>query len=60
MTGNLIGTTKTLDGRRTIVDPNGYRVELFYADHGGEGAVRDNDKPFTFSTCRWAFTPSAW
>ncbi len=49
VTGNLIVTIKTVNGRRTVVDPSGYRVELFYADNGREEDVSDSDKPFTFS-----------
>ena len=49
VTGNVTVTIKTVTGRRTIVDPNGYRVELFYAINGSEDDVSDTNAPFTFT-----------
>jgi prepilin-type N-terminal cleavage/methylation domain-containing protein len=49
VTGNVTVTVKGLSGRRTVVDPSGCRVELFYASNGSENVVSDNSSPFTFT-----------
>jgi prepilin-type N-terminal cleavage/methylation domain-containing protein len=49
ITGNVTLTVKTITGNKTRVDPSGYRVELLYADNGGERDVRDTSAPFTFT-----------
>jgi type II secretory pathway pseudopilin PulG len=49
VTGSVSVTIKTIVSGKTIVDPNGYRVELFYADDGDEDDVRDNSDPFNFN-----------
>jgi prepilin-type N-terminal cleavage/methylation domain-containing protein len=49
VTGNVTVTVKTVSSRRTIVDPDGCRVELFYASNGSENAVSDSSSPFTFT-----------
>jgi general secretion pathway protein G len=49
VSGNVTVTVKTVSGRRTVVDPSGCRVELFYATNGSEHAVSDNSSPFTFT-----------
>jgi prepilin-type N-terminal cleavage/methylation domain-containing protein len=47
--GNVTVTVKMLSGRRTVVDPSGCRVELFYASNGSENVVSDTSSPFTFT-----------
>jgi len=47
--GAVIVTVKTMTGNRTIVDPAGYRVELFYATGGAEASLVDTAAPFSFS-----------
>jgi len=49
VTGTVAITVKTISGGKTVVDPNGYRVDLYYANSGVEASVRDGAKPFTFS-----------
>jgi prepilin-type N-terminal cleavage/methylation domain-containing protein len=48
-TGDLVVTVKTIQGNKTIVDPSGYRVDLFYASNGAEASVSDSTSTFTFS-----------
>jgi len=49
ITGTVTVTIKTVNGRRTLVDPNGYRVDLFYAGNGSENQVTNTNAPFTFT-----------
>jgi prepilin-type N-terminal cleavage/methylation domain-containing protein len=49
VTGNVTVTVKTLERRRTVVDPAGYRVELLYASNGSENEVGDSNPPYTFT-----------
>jgi prepilin-type N-terminal cleavage/methylation domain-containing protein len=49
VTGSVAITVKTLQGQRTVVDPAGYRVDLFYANDGQESQVTSASPPFTFS-----------
>jgi general secretion pathway protein G len=49
VTGTVTVTVKTVKGRRTVVDPNDVRVELFYAANGSENRVSDSNAPFTFT-----------
>jgi hypothetical protein len=45
----VTATVKTITGGKTIVDPAGYRVELFYANSGAEASLNDTVAPFSFS-----------
>jgi len=47
--GNVTVTVKTMQGAKTIVDPSGYRVELFYASSGAQASLTDTTAPFSFS-----------
>ena len=40
--GNLVVTVKTIAGGKTVVDPVGYRVELFYASSGVSARTGNN------------------
>lgn len=48
-TGNVTATVKTISGGKTVVDPAGYRVDLFYAGNGAELTVQDVASPFSFT-----------
>lgn len=50
ITGDLVVTVKTLQGQKVIVDPAGYRVDLFYASGGAEASVSDTGGPYNFSS----------
>jgi prepilin-type N-terminal cleavage/methylation domain-containing protein len=47
--GTVTATVKTVTGGKTLVDPPGYRVELFYANSGVEASLADAAAPFSFS-----------
>lgn len=47
--GTVTATVKTITGGKTIVDPAGYRVDLFYANGGVEASLADTTAPFSFS-----------
>jgi prepilin-type N-terminal cleavage/methylation domain-containing protein len=49
VTGTVAITVKTITGGKTVVDPTGYRVDLYYANGGDEASVSDTATPFTFS-----------
>jgi hypothetical protein len=49
ITGNVTVTVKTIVGSRTVVDPSGSRVQLFYARDGREAEVTDATPPYTFT-----------
>jgi general secretion pathway protein G len=49
VTGDVMVTLKTTLGTKTIVDPGGYRVELYYANSGNEASLSDDNAPFSFS-----------
>jgi prepilin-type N-terminal cleavage/methylation domain-containing protein len=49
VTGTVAITVKTISGGKTLVDPGGYRVDLYYASAGDEAVVSDGSTPFTFS-----------
>jgi general secretion pathway protein G len=49
VSGTVTVTVRTVTGRKTVVDPAGYRVELYYAQNGGEADVSDSSAPFTFT-----------
>lgn len=49
VTGDVAITVKMIQGGKTIVDPAGYRVDLYYASGGSEASVSDSGGPFTFS-----------
>ena len=48
ITGSVTVTVKTIQGGKTIVDPAGYRVDLYYASNGVQTSVSDTTAPFTF------------
>jgi prepilin-type N-terminal cleavage/methylation domain-containing protein len=47
--GTVTVTVKTILGGKTVVDPVGYRVVLFYANNGAEASLSDAASPFSFS-----------
>ncbi len=47
--GTVAATVKTISGGKTLVDPTGYRVDLFYANGGVETSLADTVAPFSFS-----------
>jgi general secretion pathway protein G len=47
--GTVTATVKTITSGKTIVDPAGYRVDLFYANGGVESSLADTAAPFSFS-----------
>ena len=47
--GTVTATVKTISGGKTLVDPAGYRVDLFYANGGVEASLADTAAPFSFS-----------
>jgi prepilin-type N-terminal cleavage/methylation domain-containing protein len=49
ITGTVTATVKTITGGKTLVDPAGYRVDLFYANGGVEATLADTAAPFSFS-----------
>jgi competence protein ComGC len=49
ISGNVNATVKTIQGGKTVVDPDGYLVELFFADDGNQRGVQATVAPFTFS-----------
>ena len=49
VTGTVAITMKTISGGKTVVDPAGYRVDLYYANAGVQALVSDAATPITFS-----------
>jgi prepilin-type N-terminal cleavage/methylation domain-containing protein len=49
VTGSLNVTVKTISGGKTVVDPNNYRVDVYYPNNGVETVVSDTTAPFTFA-----------
>jgi prepilin-type N-terminal cleavage/methylation domain-containing protein len=47
--GTVSVTMKTIVGGKTVVDPAGYRVDLYYANSGAQASVSDSATPITFS-----------
>jgi general secretion pathway protein G len=47
--GSVTVTVKRIQGGKTIVDPAGYRVDLYYASNGAQSSVSDTSAPFTFA-----------
>ena len=47
--GTVTASVKTITGGKTLVDPAGYRVDLFYANGGVETSLADTAAPFSFS-----------
>jgi prepilin-type N-terminal cleavage/methylation domain-containing protein len=47
--GTVAITVKTITGGKTVVDPAGYRVDLYYANAGTQASVSDIASPFTFT-----------
>jgi prepilin-type N-terminal cleavage/methylation domain-containing protein len=54
-TGDVTVTVKTTQGNKTIVDPNGYRVELYYSNAGSQASLSDNNDPFSFTNVPMGF-----
>ena len=48
--GTVTVTVKTVSSGKTLVDPAGYRVELFYANSGAEASLGDVAAPFSFNS----------
>ena len=48
-TGNVTATIKTISGGKTVVDPAGYRIDLYYASDGAEQTVQTVAAPFSFA-----------
>jgi len=46
--GRVHVTVKTLDNKRTVNDPDGYVVDLYYSAGGVQEVVRDSTPPFRF------------
>ncbi|MBI2187938.1 MAG: prepilin-type N-terminal cleavage/methylation domain-containing protein [Acidobacteria bacterium] len=49
ITGSIIVTVKTTQGQKTIVDPVGYHVDVYYAADGSQTSVSASTAPFSFS-----------
>ena len=49
ISGEVTVTVKTMSGARTVVDPAGYRVDLYYPSNGTEASLTDASGPFSFS-----------
>ena len=49
VTGDVLITVKTIQGGKTLTDPAGYRVDLYYANSGVEALLSDTAAPFSFS-----------
>lgn len=47
--GTVTVTVKTTSAGKTVVDPTGYRVDLYYASNGAQAAVSDVAGPFSFT-----------
>ena len=49
--GTVTVTVKTIDAKtgKTLVDPNGYSVELHYASNGAEATLTDTSSPYSFT-----------
>lgn len=50
VSGTVSVTVKTVSGAKTIVDPFGYRVQLFYASDGSEQSVTSSLAPHNFTS----------
>jgi general secretion pathway protein G len=49
VTGSVAVTLKQVQGGKTIVDPSGYRVDLYYASSGVETSVSDTTATYSFA-----------
>lgn len=49
ISGSVNITVKTMQGQKVVVDPVGYRVDVYYASNGVEASVSDTAAPFTFA-----------
>jgi prepilin-type N-terminal cleavage/methylation domain-containing protein len=49
VTGAVIPTVKTVVTGKTVVDPAGYHVELYYSNGGTEASVSDTTGPYQFT-----------
>lgn len=47
--GDVTITVKTMSGQRVVVDPSGYRVDLYYPSDGREVSLSDGSGPFSFT-----------
>ena len=50
VTGSVTVTLKNLQGQKTVVDPVGYRVDLYYAVNGAQASVSAATAPFSFAS----------
>ena len=50
VTGDVTVTTKTIQGLKTLVDPTGYRVDLYYSNAGNEASLSDGAAPYGFTS----------
>lgn len=49
ISGTVNVTVKTILKDKTVVDPVGYRVDLFYASNGSQAVLSDTAPPFSFT-----------
>lgn len=49
VTGTVAVTVKTITGGKTVVDPGGYRIDLYYANGGSQAVIGDTGAPYTFA-----------
>jgi general secretion pathway protein G len=49
VTGDVTVTVKTIQGSKTIVDPTGYRVDLYFSNGGGQASLSDAAGPYSFT-----------
>ena len=47
--GSVTITLKTMQGQKVVVDPAGYRADLYYASNGAEASVSSPAAPFSFN-----------
>jgi general secretion pathway protein G len=49
VSGTVNVTVKTILKNKTVVDPDGYRVDLYYASNGSQAVLSDTVPPFSFA-----------
>jgi len=49
ISGSVTITVKTVQGVKTVVDPAGYRADLYYVSNGVETSLTDAVAPFSFA-----------
>jgi general secretion pathway protein G len=55
VTGDVTVTVKTIQGSKTIVDPTGYRVDLYFSNNGGQASLSDTAGPYSFTNVPMGF-----